>query len=176
MSANLILKNSAVLALSVAGLTLTACANGHSSARYGDISAYEGVGNCGAGSCGAVAHQGAYGAAAGAAGAYGAASTQTRYGGVVLCKLKRIRRKHTRPLLRLIRSRLLATRSPLLAIRHHLRHMARVLKQIAQLERQCSQMEPVCKGRPAIQRRQAHIAQVAHMRGLLQDLLIQDLL
>jgi len=71
---------------------------------------------------------------------------------------------------------LLATRSPLLAIRHHRRHMARVLKQIAQPERQCSQMEPVCKGRPAIQRRQAHIAQVAHMRGLLQDLLIQDLL
>lgn len=54
MSGISILKSSLVAASCLAGLTLTACASGSSSSRYGSVYDYESGGNCNAGPCGAV--------------------------------------------------------------------------------------------------------------------------
>ncbi|HHL43079.1 MAG TPA: hypothetical protein ENJ42_05630 [Hellea balneolensis] len=54
MSGISILKSSLVAASCLAGLTLTACASGASSSRYGSVYDYESGGNCNSGPCGAV--------------------------------------------------------------------------------------------------------------------------
>lgn len=59
MSKELLLRKGAIAALGIAGLTLSACANGHHSNRYADIYSYESGGACGHSECSGAVYQGA---------------------------------------------------------------------------------------------------------------------